>query len=220
MSDTARNRILARLQGGLDHSPSLEAAPRMHAAEAVDRQVLIDSLKARMEAVMARIHVVPAADWLDTLASVLAENNIGNLLYGPDSALGKALTAHWKTAAPTHTKLVAYQDPVEQIKDTLFTVDAGITGTAGAVADTGAVIVWPDAAEPRLLSLVPPVHIAVLDAADIYPDMATAMEAMGWAKNMPTNLLMISGPSKTADIEFTLAFGVHGPKAMIVIIRT
>lgn len=67
----------------------------------------------------------------------------------------------------------------------------------------------PDEQEPRLMSLVPPVHIAVLKAEKIHDTLAEAM---------PTNLLLISGPSKTADIELTLAFGVHGPKELIVFI--
>ena len=44
------------------------------------------------------------------------------------------------------------------------------------------------------------------------------MKAQNWAAGMPTNALLISGPSKTADIEQTLAYGVHGPKELIVLI--
>jgi L-lactate dehydrogenase complex protein LldG len=95
-----------------------------------------------------------------------------------------------------------------------------LTGTLGAVAETGALILKSSAEEPRLLSLVPPIHFAVLDAAAIYPDLATAMQALNWSTAMPTNMLLISGPSKTADIEFTLAYGVHGPKELVVLIRT
>lgn len=68
------------------------------------------------------------------------------------------------------------------------------------------------------MSLVPPVHIAVLKASGIYDTLSAAMKEEGWAERMPTNLLLISGPSKTADIELTLAFGVHGPKELIVLI--
>jgi L-lactate dehydrogenase complex protein LldG len=48
--------------------------------------------------------------------------------------------------------------------------------------------------------------------------LADLMMAQGWAMRMPTNIVVVSGPSKTADIEQTLAFGVHGPKELIVLI--
>ncbi len=79
-------------------------------------------------------------------------------------------------------------------------------------------ILWPDAREPRLLSLVPAVHIAVLQAGTIYNTFAEAMSSERWPEGMPTNVLLISGPSKTADIELVLTFGVHGPKELIVLI--
>jgi L-lactate dehydrogenase complex protein LldG len=68
------------------------------------------------------------------------------------------------------------------------------------------------------MSLVPPIHIAVLKAESILPSLEEAMQTHGWSTDMPTNLLLISGPSKTADIELILAFGVHGPKELIVLV--
>jgi L-lactate dehydrogenase complex protein LldG len=219
MTDTARERILGRLENAWCQAPEPPAiAPS--ADRLLDRHALIERLKSLMETVKAEIHVVPSDHWIDTLGAVLREKQIKTLLYGPDGDLGRALDAAWQGDGDRPARLVAYEEPVETVKATIFEVDAGITKAAGAVADTGALILRPDIAEPRLLSLVPPVHIAVLDAADIHAGMSAAMQKMKWADAMPTNLLMISGPSKTADIEFTLTFGVHGPKALIVIIRT
>ena len=65
---------------------------------------------------------------------------------------------------------------------------------------------------------MPPVHVAVLDADTIYNSLAEMMRVQNWSQAMPTNALLISGPSKTADIEQTLAFGIHGPKALITLI--
>jgi len=68
------------------------------------------------------------------------------------------------------------------------------------------------------MSLVPPVHIAILQAEKIYNSLSDVIHKEGWSEKMPTNAVLISGPSKTADIELTLAFGVHGPKELILMI--
>ena len=93
-----------------------------------------------------------------------------------------------------------------------------LPGTLGAVAETGSLILWPTKEEPRLLSLTPPVHIAVVSAGQFYTTFYEAIETNQWAANMPTNALLISGPSKTSDIEQELCYGVHGPKELIVFI--
>ena len=69
------------------------------------------------------------------------------------------------------------------------------------------------------MSLVPPVHIVLLDASKIYNTFFEAQQAEGWANGLPTNSLLISGPSKTADIQQTLAYGAHGPKELVVLIK-
>ena len=75
---------------------------------------------------------------------------------------------------------------------------------------------WFD--EPRLMSLVPAVHFVMLDVTTIHSDLHAAMRDEGWAGQLPTNALLISSPSKTADIQQTLAYGAHGPKELVLLL--
>ncbi|KAA0582018.1 lactate utilization protein [Azospirillum sp. B21] len=115
--------------------------------------------------------------------------------------------------------LIPYDRPLEDLKPQLFeSIEAGFTTTRGAIAETGSLILWPTAEEPRTLSLVPHIHIALLRADALYDTFLQAMREQRWADGMPTNALLVSGPSKTADIEQTLAYGVHGPKRLVVLV--
>jgi L-lactate dehydrogenase complex protein LldG len=194
MSDTARDRILARLKG----------APRQETPKPV-----IPAAAAAAPDCGARVA---------RLKELLRARHIRTLLYAPSTPVGSALAEAWQQDAAELPELVAYAEPVESFRERLFDVDAAVTGAAGAVADTGALILQPGSAEPRLMSLVPPVHIAVLKAGDVFPSLGDAMQEGRWAQDMPSNMLLISGPSKTADIELVLAFGVHGPKELIVFV--
>jgi L-lactate dehydrogenase complex protein LldG len=217
MSETARDRILARLR-----SAPRQEVPRPEAqgpaAAAPEPGARVARLKSLMEAVRAEVHVLPAAEWIPKLKEVLGARAIKTLLYAPETDLGARLAEAWQPDAAGLPELVAYVEPVESFKERLFAVDAAVTAAAGAVADTGALILRPTRAEPRLMSLVPPVHIAVLKADTVFPSLGDAMREGRWAEDMPANLLLISGPSKTADIELILAFGVHGPKELIVFV--
>jgi L-lactate dehydrogenase complex protein LldG len=178
----------------------------------------IDKLKGYMEAVRTEVHVVDAEYWRDQLATVLRTRGLKTLLYAPETKIGHELKAKWPGVAEGLPELVTYEGNIEAFKENLFQVDAAITSTMGGIAETGAIILWPDNSEPRLMSLVPPIHIAVLEADKIYNTFGEVMQAQKWPEKIPTNAVLISGPSKTADIELTLAFGVHGPKELIVLI--
>jgi L-lactate dehydrogenase complex protein LldG len=217
MSETARERILGRLRS----APRLEVphpGPEPPAGIAPERGALIERLKTLMETVRTEVHRVPQDGWVERLQEILRTRSIRTLLYAPATNRGSALASAWQQNPAGLPELVAYAEPIENFKDRLFAMDASLTEAAGAVADTGALILRPSAAEPRLMSLVPPVHIAVLAADTVYPSLSEAMRQGAWPGDMPTNLLLISGPSKTADIELVLAFGVHGPKELIVLI--
>ena len=212
---SARERVFANLHAALQQGGFNVPETGTPLPLALSRQERIDRLKTLMENMHTEVHVVKADDWLNALKEVLRQRSLNGLVYGPGTPLAAALEPSWENDLPP---LIPYNEEIEQFKDRLFTIDAGITSTRGGIAETGALILWPDAREPRLLSLVPAVHIAILQADTIYNTFGEAMSSEHWQEGMPTNALLISGPSKTADIELILTFGVHGPKELIVFI--
>ena len=212
---SARERVFANLQAALQQGGFKVPETGTPLLLELSQQERIDRLKTLMENMHTEVYVVKADAWLNALKELLRQRALNGLVYGPGTPLAAALEPSWENDLPP---LIPYVEEIEQFKDRLFIIDAGITTTRGGIAETGALILWPDAREPRLLSLVPAVHIAVLQADTIYNTFTEAMNSEHWQEGMPTNALLISGPSKTADIELTLTFGVHGPKELIVLI--
>lgn len=104
-------------------------------------------------------------------------------------------------------------------KPTLFdAIDASVTLAVAAIADTGSLVLIPGPHEPRSLSLVPPIHVALVRVSTLFASLAAAMQALAPQSDMPTNFLLVTGPSKTADIQQTLAYGAHGPKELIIVL--
>jgi L-lactate dehydrogenase complex protein LldG len=169
-----------------------------------------------IELAHAEVQAVTADNWLDTLHAVLKTHGIDRLLVAEatphgDSALDEL--------PPRGIECSVYDMAIEAWKSEMFNATpASLTAARAAIAETGTLILWPDEKEPRLMSLVPPVHIVLLDATKIYNTFHEAMTAEGWQDGLPTNSLLISGPSKTADIQQTLAYGAHGPKELIVLL--
>jgi L-lactate utilization protein LutC len=100
--------------------------------------------------------------------------------------------------------------------------DVGITSCDIAIAETGSLIVCSQPGQERIASLVTPVHIAVVERDQIVPDLFDAFEKLGELgfDAIPSNISIITGPSKTGDIELTLTTGVHGPGKWHVVIVT
>lgn len=90
-------------------------------------------------------------------------------------------------------------------------VGMGITGADAGFAETGTVVVRSGSGRPRMASLVPLVHVAVLSTAQIARSLSHWMADPG-ATADATNVVFITGPSKTGDIESIITTGVHGPR--------
>jgi L-lactate dehydrogenase complex protein LldG len=218
MSDGSRHRIFSRLHAATRQSPAPVLQPPAMPIKTYSQKEKIERLKTLMEAMRTEVHIAGAENWLDTVEDVLKAREAKRLLYAPGTEIGKALEHQWENAAGDLPQLFPYKQDIEQLKEMVFNVDAGITSAAGAIAETGALILWPTEKEPRLMSIVPPIHIAVLKADTIHNSLSEVMQTENWPAKMPSNVVLVSGPSKTADIEMTLAFGVHGPKELIVLI--
>jgi L-lactate dehydrogenase complex protein LldG len=90
----------------------------------------------------------------------------------------------------------------------------GITTAAGAIAETGTLILTDHGTSSRLGALAPWVHVAVLRRDQIHPDIPTALAA----HPADPNIIWVTGPSKTADVEGILIEGVHGPGVQVALL--
>jgi len=102
----------------------------------------------------------------------------------------------------------------------VFNFDIGISGAQAGIAETGTLLLDSSRERHRLVSLVPPVHIAILDAAKIVATLGEALSLMRKGEQVSPIVTLVTGPSRTADIELTLAIGVHGPQELYVVIRS
>ena len=90
----------------------------------------------------------------------------------------------------------------------------GITRARGAIAESGSLVLDDATTWSRLAALAPWVHIAVLRRADLWRDIPTAIENFG----RDPNIIWVTGPSKTADVEGILIEGVHGPGEQVCLL--
>ncbi|MGE5361845.1 MAG: LutB/LldF family L-lactate oxidation iron-sulfur protein [Bacteroidales bacterium] len=129
-------------------------------------------------------------------------------------------------AAVVHRVLEAIGSDAEMLvsprESALFACEVGITSAQWGIVETGTLVLAGDAERHRLASLVPPVHIALLEAERLRATLGDVLQEL--AGREPDQLVrcvtFITGPSRTSDIELTLAIGVHGPGQLHVVLIT
>jgi L-lactate dehydrogenase complex protein LldG len=225
---TARERMLGRLRAAAPQSRDANALDALdaridryfnsrRASASIAAPDLVQSMQAAMTASHAEVWCADAAAWPAQVAQKLAASGVRRLLLDTAGTEGEALVR----ALPEAVQAVSFDRPLETWKAELFdTIDAGFTVARSGIASTGTLILAPDARTPRTVSLVPPLHIALVHAHTLHADLHAAAQAERWRDGMPANLVLASSPSKTSDIQQTLAYGAHGPRWMWVVIVT
>jgi L-lactate dehydrogenase complex protein LldG len=210
MAQSARDKILGKLRAARDPFPDLEA-PAERKTVTLREDVSPAALRARFiqeaEALKCKVHEAGSdADALEILLDLLGDDRralMWDAEHIPVNGLADVLTAQGVTAAEPRDR----------------DVRVGITGADAALAATGSLVVITDAGKSRQASLMPPEHIAVLKADRILPDLEAfyaAQSADTYRNN--SNIAVISGPSKSADIAMTMVHGMHGPGMLHIII--
>jgi len=217
--------IVARVKSALASAPGA-TNHRAHPAppdDAVigDRRAELASRFAReLEAVGGRaIGPVAPAEVGPRLVSIVRERGVKSVAAGAGvecdlPALAANLEAEGVAvyrSAPVSTESRA------EVRARVAKADAGLAEADYAIASTGTLVVLSEPARPSSLTLLPPVSIVVLQVGRIRPDLAAALAETG-PQALQHRMTLITGPSRTADIEKRIVMGVHGPKSLDVIL--
>jgi len=214
---SAVDDAIRRISHALGRPAPPDAPPRPpdideHIARLVHTELGLSELFARMAADECHMDVecIAADDLAPALASYIGRRSCRRIGLA-DSPLLDSLGVY---AALRQAGLNAR--PWAQLTlDEAYDLDCGVTDVYAAVAETGSIVIRPWAGHGRALSLVPPLHIAIVHPKDIVADLIDLMDKLRGAP-AASAAIIISGPSKTADIEMTLVHGVHGPETVKV----
>jgi L-lactate dehydrogenase complex protein LldG len=231
MTDT-RIQMLERIRRSLESALLPEKCdslpPPAHLLEVGNVQ-LVEGFIREVNAINA--HIFPAAtsaqaaeiviDLLRKAAAQMENSGSSYILAWDDAELplpevGSAVRA--AGFVPLDTHLPDDRELRQARLAELGRASAGLTGAQGGLADTGTLCILSGTGRPRLASLLPPVHIALLSKKAIFPGMAAFLAACSASLPQASNLVFITGPSRTADIEQTLTLGVHGPREVFVVL--
>jgi L-lactate utilization protein LutC len=226
---SSRERILNRLRAARDPFP--DAPPRPAAYLPVTRlddtspAGLLARFTAEAERLACQVSAVTGDDAArGCVLDILRANGVTHLLawdftHIPVAGLADAVRAAGITVTfpdihdEFRAETLAHLEPAE----------AGLTGADAAAAATGTLIVSTGPGRGRIPTILPPLHIAVIEQAQIVPRLEDWVAAQRAVKlggiRASANLCLISGPSRTADIEKNLVLGMHGPGALHIVVK-
>jgi L-lactate utilization protein LutC len=179
---------------------------------------LVDALLAGLLAQSCAVHPpVTASELTAGLVDVVTRHRTGALPLAP-------------VALPEHELLDEAADLLAAVVPVLRPSDAawpdrvaaatlGVGVASLAAADPGTVALRAGPGSPRATTLLPAVAVLVVPASTIVADLEAAFARLA-ADGLPSQVVWVSGPSRTGDLEMTLTFGVHGPKVVEVLVVT
>jgi L-lactate dehydrogenase complex protein LldG len=206
----AREEILARVRHATRDVPAGEspaweppqAGPPAAAPAGEELLALLAERIADYRATVTRVHVDDVAA---AVTAILARHDANRVV------VPAGLPAGWR---PAGVESIADDPPLDH--DALDALDGVVTGCAGAIAETGTLVLDHGAAQGRrALTLLPDLHVCVVRAEQVLASVPAAIAAFATARGPVT---FVSGPSATSDIELERVEGVHGPRRLEVVI--
>lgn len=202
---TARAEILARLKKSPASPPVLKARSRQYPD-------LAEQYANMVRAVKGEVYILPGLDAArEKLAEIFKTEELTNLVANHEDPVDE-LDVH------THfpDQAFSFPDEIKDFRSVCARAQAGFTSAAFAFAETGTLVLETSETQARTTSLLPPIHIVLLPQSRLLPSIFEWVSKR--PEEFPSNLVFVSGPSKTGDIEQTMVVGVHGPGRLIVLI--
>ena len=197
---SARDAVLGRVRSALGEAPSVPDVPRDYhgpGAAAPD----VDLFCERVADYKATVHRVAAGELDRVVAEVLAAHGARRVAGTLDVGV----------------ELVADDPPLGSRE--LDALDGVITGCALGIAETGTIVLdGGDRSGRRALTLVPDLHLCVVEEEQILAGVPDAVDRLGEAARAGRPITLVSGPSATSDIELDRVEGVHGPRRLEVLV--
>lgn len=183
-------------------APRPASVPRVHTS-ALDPLDLVGSFVRNAEAVGAIVHRVRDLDGAGEAIEQIVDDECATRIVASSAPLARQLGARVEAAPYSRTAGAA--------------ADIGITEPVAAIAATGTLVQRSDDEGGRGASLLPRVHVAVLQADRIVASSAEVLRSLP-DRPLPANVALVTGPSRTGDIEMILTMGVHGPLRVHVVL--
>ncbi len=182
---------------------------------------LVDVFAERLAAVQGVPHRVADVDEAaDLIASICRQQGQKQALGWEPEALPLPNLAAALAARGVNLVASSLDGERKQALADVSSLLVGVTGAAAGLARTGSLVLHANRQHGRLASLIPDIHIALLPIGSIYADIAQWIAETQTAQNIASssNTVIITGPSRTADIAQTLTLGAHGPRELHVLL--
>jgi L-lactate dehydrogenase complex protein LldG len=221
-----RERILASIRDSLLRAGLPAAPPARPAgpAAAPDVREMCERFSAALTALSGHAHRADGtAAVADTIAGIARARQAASFIAWDEAHLDcPGLLAALSSRGLARVTYDVSVEPDARARgvEALARVELGVTGAHAALADNGALVLVSGPGRGRLASLLPPVHVAVVSERRLRPSLAALLREEPGLLDAASNVVIVAGPSRTADIEMTLTHGVHGPKHVHVILTT
>jgi len=171
------------------------------------------ALEARVASLLERVRALAGEAWESTDPRGL----VANAIAGKTAIASNApCLAEWGiTSLPGVRSGITDR---EELRELCAVADVGITSADYALGDTGTLVMLASPREARMISLLPPAHIAVVPRGRILTGLDELFSLLPNPAELTSSMVLITGPSRTADIEQILVRGVHGPGSLTVVV--
>ncbi len=208
----SRDYIFHKIRTAIGRSSGQEptpAPPVLVRVPEIDMEKRIEMFRSALEALSGKLHVAASPED--------ARVRVAEIVSGASVVASNApfLRECGVTSLPgVFTGYTSRED----LTDACASSDIGLTSADYALADTGSLVMLASPSEARLISLLPPVHVAVVPRERLLTGLDELLTVVPNPAGITSSMVLITGSSRTADIEQILIQGVHGPRMVHVVL--